>query len=74
MERSVIIGLIIVLILLASGVLIKNYSENVVGGTESDQLVLDNLKTCCTYLENGEGKTCSVLEKYDCSLCSAKCS
>jgi len=63
MERSVIIGLIIVLILLASGVLIKNYSENVVGGTESDQLVLDNLKTCCTYFGEWRRKDLFCIRK-----------
>jgi len=72
-ERSVIVALIIVLLLLALGIFIKNSNESIVAGDNTEQIVLNNLKICCSYFENGEEKTCSILEKYDCSLCSVKC-
>lgn len=75
MERSTIIILIIVFILLSAGLLIKNSREGIVAYGPSDQVVFNTseLKVCCTYFENGEEKKCSILEKYDCFVCANKC-
>ena len=75
MERSTIIVLIIAFLLLSTGLLIKNSREDIVAYGPSDQVVFNTteLKICCTYFENGEEKKCSILQKYDCSVCEAKC-
>lgn len=75
MERSTLIVLIIAFLLLSAGLLIKNSREGVVAYGPSEQVVFNTteLKVCCTYLENGVEKKCSILQKYDCSVCEAKC-
>ncbi len=32
-----------------------------------------DLRTCCTFTLDGEQKTCSVLQQYDCSYCNEYC-
>ena len=70
-------ALIIILILIvATLILYKNYKEDAVVGYNFEELELDKseLKECCEYYENGELKTCSILKRFDCNLCEPRCS
>lgn len=75
MERSTIVVLIIAFLLLSAGLLIKNSREGIVAYGPSDKVIFNTteLKICCIYFENGEEKKCSILQKYDCSVCETKC-
>ena len=68
--------IIIVIFLVAFSILYKNYKEDEVVGFDIEELEInkDGLKECCEYRENGELKTCAILERFDCSLCNSKCS
>ena len=68
--------LIILVLVIAAMFFYKNYKEDAVVGYDFEELELDknDLKECCEYYENGELKTCSILERFDCSLCASKCS
>ena len=67
-----IVVLIIILLLGSILILVKNYNEGVVG---SENEVLNvKVKECCKYIQAGEEKTCSVLEKYSCDYCNKYCS
>jgi len=67
--------LIVLILVVASGILYKNYNESEVG-SELDLIEIDinDLKECCSYNDGGELKTCRILKEYDCSLCDSKCS
>lgn len=69
--------IIIVILLVTVTILYKNYKEDIVVGDEPDEeleMNIEDLKICCEYYEDGELKTCSILERFDCSLCESKCS
>lgn len=69
--------LIIILILLVTfTILYKNYKEDIVVGGLDEEIKIDmeDLKECCNYYENRKLKTCSILERFECSLCESKCS
>jgi len=69
--------IIIVVLLVAITILYKNYKEDIVVGAGYDEeleMNIEDLKTCCEYYEKGELKICSILKRFDCSLCESKCS
>jgi len=67
-----IIVLIAILIVASIFILFKNYRESVVGAP--DEMLNIKVKECCKYIQAGEEKTCSVLEKYSCDYCKRFCS
>lgn len=67
-----IVVLAILLLIGSIVILIKNYNEGVVGDINEKLDV--KVKECCKYIQNGEEKTCSVLERYSCDYCNKLCS
>jgi len=68
--------MIIALIIAAAFlILYKNYMENDAVGLEQEKIEIEknNLKECCNYYQEGELKTCSVLERFSCDLCNFRC-
>jgi len=71
MKTRTYVILIVALIFISLLILVKNYNENIIGAAEGDNINLEDLKVCCEYVnEEGETKTCSIRNRYDCSLCS----
>jgi len=76
MKIRTYILLIIILIIISLLILVKNYNENIVGDDTTDSFTLEkeDLKFCCEYInDDGGKKTCSVLKKYSCDLCTTRC-
>ena len=69
---------IIAIMLLASAVLllVYNFNNSIIASGPSDKIImnLSDMKTCCTYTENGKEKSCIIQERFDCSVCNEKCS
>ncbi|MBU2634296.1 MAG: hypothetical protein KJ674_03555 [Nanoarchaeota archaeon] len=67
-----IVVIIVILLIASIFILVKNYNEGVVG-LNKESLDVD-VKECCTYIEAGEEKTCSVLTRFSCDQCKKYCS
>ena len=74
MKLKYLIFISIVLLVASSIIIFNNYNDTV-KATISTQVSIDksSLKECCTYMEDNEEKTCSILKEYSCSLCNSKC-
>ncbi|MFH1210203.1 MAG: hypothetical protein V1663_05450 [archaeon] len=66
-----VVVIIIVLLIASIVILIKNYNEGVIG--DKNEVLNLKVKECCKYMQNGEEKTCTVLERYSCDYCSNLC-
>jgi hypothetical protein len=67
-------SLFVLLLAIMIIVLINRMSEPT-GFITADFIEIDGneMKTCCYFQENNLTRACTILENYDCSLCSAYC-
>jgi len=66
----VIIGILVTLLVTSCG--FKTFILNL-QGDEHIMIDKEDMKTCCTYNDSGETRSCSIFSRYDCNLCNARC-
>ena len=76
MNTKIMAILSILLIASAAILIFYNFNSSVIASGPSDKIImnLSDMKTCCTYTENGREKSCIIQERFDCSVCDEKCS